>query len=157
MDVIEPLSSKEKEIFLLSLQEINKHIDFFIIRFYHYFLQTKAETFFRDTTFESQNKMFNTILNVLITYIADPTQLKDYLQKLIKIHSNLSINSDHVDYVISSFINSLNEIFNEEADVVIIEIWTKVINEVMIHFKNGLQLEKLEEKRFHSFNRIYLE
>lgn len=139
MVVIESLSTKEKKIILLSLPEINKHIEFFTLRFYHYLLHTKAEVLFRNTNFESQYKMFNTALNVIITHIADPTQLEDYLLRLIQIHANFGVNSDHIDDFIVSFMKALQEIFNEEKDEIVIEIWFKVISDVMLYFRNNLQ------------------
>ena len=46
MQAIEKLSFPEKEVFLASLEKLRKNSEFFVIRFYHYFLQTKAGKLF---------------------------------------------------------------------------------------------------------------
>ena len=113
MEVIERLSTKEKNLFLLSLPIINRNMDFFVIRFYYYFLRTKAGLLFQHTNIEQQFKMFNSSLNVILTHIADPMQLEDHLQELIKTHVEYGVIAEHVDYFIDSFMKALSEIFSD--------------------------------------------
>ena len=81
MEVIDRLSSKEKDLFLLSLPIINRNMDFFVIRFYYYYLRTKAGLLFQHTNIEKQYKIFTTSLKVMLTHIADPTQLEVHLHE----------------------------------------------------------------------------
>ena len=138
MEVIEHLSSKEKDLFLLSLPIINRNMDFFVIRFYYYFLRTKAGLSFQHTNIENQFKMFNTSLNVILSHIADSTQLDDYLQELIKAHVEYGVITEHVDYFIDSFMKALTEIFSDESNYELLEIWRKVITKVLQYFKDNL-------------------
>ena len=113
-------------------------MDFFVIRFYYYFLRTKAGLLFQHTNIENQYKMFNTSLNVILTHIADPTLLEDHLQELIKTHVDYGVITEHVDYFINSFMNSLSEVFSEESDENLLEIWHKIITEIMFYFRQDL-------------------
>ena len=113
-------------------------MDFFVIRFYYYFLRTKAGLLFQHTNIQNQFKMFNSSLNVILTHITDPTLLEDHLNTLIKTHTAYGVIADHIDYFIDSFMNALKEIFTDESDVPIITIWYKVIVEIMSYFKDNL-------------------
>jgi hemoglobin-like flavoprotein len=137
LEVIQ-LSSAERNIFLSSLPVINKKMDFFVIRFYYYFLRTKAGLLFQHTNIEKQYQMFNSSLNVILTHIADPTLLEDHLQELIKSHVEYGVISEHIDYFIDSFMKALTELFDDESDKAILEVWNKVITDIMIYFKNDL-------------------
>ena len=138
MEVIERLSVKEKNLFLLSLPVINRNMDFFVIRFYYYFLRTKAGLLFQHTNIEQQFKMFTTSLNLILTHIADPMQLEDHLLDLIKTHVEYGVIAEHVDYFFDSFIKALSEIFSDESNYELLEIWYKVITQVMQYFKDNL-------------------
>lgn len=113
-------------------------MDFFVIRFYYYFLRTKAGLLFQHTNIEKQYQMFNSSLNVILTHIADPTLLEDHLQELIKSHVEYGVISEHIDYFIDSFMKALTELFDDESDKAILEVWNKVITDIMIYFKNDL-------------------
>ena len=138
MEVIKQLSSDEKNIFLLSLPIISKNMEFFVIRFYYYFLRTNAGLLFQQTNIENQYKMFNTSLNVILTHIADPTQLEDNLQDLIKTHVGYGVIGEHIDFFIDSFMKALSEIFSDYSSKNLLEIWYKVISEIMFYFKDSL-------------------
>ena len=138
MEVIDRLSSKEKDLFLLSLPIINRNMDFFVIRFYYYFLRTKAGLLFQHTNIENQFKMFTTSLNVMLTHIADPTQLEDHLHELITSHVEYGVIEEHVDYFIDSFMKALQEIFSYESTHDLLAIWYKVVTEIMLYFKDNL-------------------
>ena len=138
MEVIKQLSSEENNILLLSLPIISKNMDFFVIRFYYYFLRTNAGLLFQQTNIENQYKMFNTSLNVILTHIADPTQLEDHLQDLIKSHVEYGVIGEHDDFFIDSFMKALSEIFSDYSAKNLLEIWYKVISEIMFYFKENL-------------------
>ena len=138
MEVIERLSIQERTILIKSLPVINGNMDFFVIRFYYHFLRTKAGLLFKHTNIEKQFKMFNTSLNIIITHIADPTQLEDHVHELVKSHAEYGIIPEHVDYFIDSFMKALKEIFPEEEDQEIVEIWHKIISEIMDYFRENL-------------------
>ena len=138
MEVIERLSVKEKNLFLLSLPVINRNMDFFVIRFYYYFLSKKARLLFQDSNIVEQFKMFTTSLNLILTHIADPMQLEDHLLDLIKTHVEYGVIAEHVDYFIDSFMKALTEIFSDESNNKLLEIWYKLITHVMHYFKDYL-------------------
>ena len=113
-------------------------MDFFVIRFYYYFLRTKAGLLFQHTNIEQQFNMFTTSLNLVLTHITNPIQLEDYLQDLIKSHVEYGVIAEHVDYFIDSFMKALTEIFSDESNYELLKIWRKVITKVMQYFKDNL-------------------
>ena len=80
--------------------------------------------------------MINSSLNVILTHIADPTQLED-LHEIIS-HAEYGVIEEHVDYFICSFIKALQEVFSDESTKNLLDIWSKVITEIMTYFKNNL-------------------
>jgi hemoglobin-like flavoprotein len=138
VEVLDQLSQLEKQVFFDSLPIINKNMDFFVIRFYNYFLRSNAGHLFKNTQIENQYKMFNTALNVIISHISDSTLLEDYLALLVDEHAHYGVISDHIDNFVESFINALSEIFNNDSEKSIILIWYKVISEIMHYFKENL-------------------
>lgn len=86
MESIEQLSSMEKNLFLFSLPILNRTLEFFTIRFYDYLLETGSGSLFEDTQFETQHKMFEESLNLILTYVTDPENLDKYIQKLALNH-----------------------------------------------------------------------
>lgn len=138
MELIEQFSSYDKQIFLASLPIISKNIEFFIIRFYHYLMKTETGQLFEHADFSKQYRMFQTSLNVILTHITDTTLLDDYLLNIIKKHRAYGVLVRHTDYFTDSFMNALEEIFTDEEDYQILDVWRKVISEIMTYFKNHL-------------------
>ncbi len=132
------LTEHEKQLLHFSLPIINKNMDFLVIRFYHYFLETPAGVLFENTQMEKQYKMFASSLNTLITHIVSPHLLNDNLDKMILTHENYGVMSEHVDMFIDSFMKALREVFNEEKDKLILQLWKKIVTNIMTYFKDNL-------------------
>ena len=137
MEVLNQLSNDDKNVFFSSLPFLSKNMEFFVLRFYYYFLQTKAGNLFQNTNINVQYKMFNTAVNVLITHIADPTQLEHAIDGLVNNHVKYGVEPDHINYFIDSFMNALGEIFNKDAERTL-NVWYNVISEIMLNFRNKL-------------------
>ena len=75
---------------------------------------------------------------MILTHIADPTQLEDHLHELISSHAEYGVIEKQVDYFIDSFIKALQEGFSDESIKVLLDIWSKVITEIMTYFKYNL-------------------
>ena len=138
MEIFEHLPSTEKNAFLSSLPVISKNLEFFVIRFYFHFLRTKAGLLFQHINIEQQYKMFSSSLNIIITHISDPEQLEGHLYELIETHNDYGVIVEHVDYFIDSFMKALAEIFSNDSDREIIDVWSLAISEIMQYFKNNL-------------------
>lgn len=132
------LSEHEKQLLHFSLPIINKNMDFLVIRFYHYFLETSAGLLFSNTNMEIQYKMFASSLNTIITHIVSPHLLNDNLDKLIVTHANYGVLSEHIDMFIDSFMKALHEVFNENKDRIILDLWKKLVTTIMDFFKENI-------------------
>lgn len=130
-------TNEEKNVLINSLDHLKKNIDFFTIRFYHYFLQTEAGTLFKGDT-EKQYRMFASSLNVIINHIFDSSQLDSYLESMINKHSTYGIRYNHIDLFISSFMNAWMELFGPEYDKTLYNLWKRLISMVMELFRNYL-------------------
>ena len=140
LELLDHLTMDEKKTLYVSLPILNKYMDFFVIRFYNYFLKSEAGSLFKDIDIEKQFRMFHRSLNVLVTHLAEPDKVEVYLDILIRNHKTYGVNQEHVDNFTDSFMKALKEIYTEESDEEIITIWYKVVLELMTYFKNNLEL-----------------
>ena len=139
LEILDQLTMDDKKILYLSLPNLNKNLDFFVIRFYYYFLQTKAGVLFKHTDIKRQYRMFHRSLNTLVTHLAEPKQVQEHLNALIMTHQKYGVLPDYVDDFIDSFMKALKEIYTDESDNEILNIWYKVVRELMIYFKKKLE------------------
>ena len=114
----------------LSMIIIDKNMDFFVIRFFDYFLRTKANKIFQQKDKENQFDLFIESIKIIFSRIANKEEIEKNLEELVKKHKDLGITKEHVNYFKESFLNALNEIFTNNADKKIIEIWHGIISEI---------------------------
>lgn len=135
MQAIKKLSVKDKEVFFTSLETIQKNSDFFVIRFYHYFLHTKAGELFVSTNIDKQYGMFNASLMLIINHISNTSFFETYITELVQNHEKYGNMSDYVDFFSDSFIKALQEVFTEESDREIFPLWETVLSDILSYFK----------------------
>lgn len=111
-------------------------MDFLVVRFYAYLLKTKAGILFKNTNLQRQYKMFSTSLNIIITNIVNPPLVAETLDQIIQSHGKYNITNDFIEDFIDSFENALKEIFVEQTDKLILNLWIKIINSIMMYFKD---------------------
>lgn len=138
MDALQQLSNNEKNLLLVSVPMINKNMEFFTIRFYYHFLQTKAKFLFKNTIIEQQHKMFGSSLYIILTYIADPEYLENYVGKLAMNHGEYGIIGKYIDDFVGAFMKALQETLPEDTNSHLFDIWHRVISVIMIFFKSNL-------------------
>ena len=138
MEILNHLSDQEKIMVQPSLIIIDKNMDFFVIRFFDYFLRTKANKIFQQKDKESQFDLFIESIKIIFSRIANKEEIEKNLEELVKKHKDLGITKEHVNYFKESFLNALNEIFANNADKKIIEIWDGIISEILFNFNRRL-------------------
>lgn len=137
MESIVTLSQEEKNYLDKSIKVINKHIDFFVIRFYHYFLSTDAGNLFQNTQMDKQMNMFATSLIVIFNHVKNPFQLKSYLEELAIRHRNYGVITEHSDYFIDSFMAAIKEVMEgENLGNKTLDLWFKIISDVLGFFQD---------------------
>ena len=129
------LSESERETLIDTYRNIKKHLDFFVVRFYHYFFQTDAKFFFKNTKMEDQFRMFSESLDLLISQVLYPNELFTNLKKLAIIHSRFGIKEEHISYFKDSFLLALKEIFNERENEEILDLWSVLLIDLMDYFR----------------------
>lgn len=132
------LPEQEKATFFSSIPIIRQNLDFFVIKFYSYFLQTKAGTLFHNTNLEKQYKMFHSSLTLIINHLENPDYVSDHLNKLIEVHLTYGVKKEHIDYFVTSFMKALKDIFSEQYDI-FEGTWYEIINEIMRYFAKGIK------------------
>ena len=138
LEILTNFSNTDKEIFYTSLTTITSHLDFFVLRFYYHFLDTKAGQLFQRTRLEHQYKMFYSSIDLIINHIENPHLLEDHLNDLAEKHKQVGVLVEHVDYFIGSFIKALEDIFIGDVNKQIITVWYKIIVKIMSYFEKKL-------------------
>ena len=138
MESVQQLTITEKNLFLFSLPILNKNMEFFTIRFYHYFLETESVKLFADTKFEKQHKMFGEAVNLILTYITDSEHLEKHIQILAMSHVRYGVEKNNINDFTRSFMSALKETLPENTDNKLLTIWLKVIEEIMKMFDSNL-------------------
>ena len=138
MELNKYLTTKEKSIFLNSIPIVKKNIEFFVIRFYYYFLQSKAGLLFQGTNIENQYKILNSSFNFILTQIIDESRLEEQFYKLITTHVEYKVIPEHIDDFIESFKKAFEEIFSDDSEKKYVKVWFKIISEIMLFFKTDL-------------------
>ena len=135
------VTDEDKEVFYSSIPIIRQNLDFFVIKFYSYFLQTKAGILFRNTKLESQYKMFHASLSLIINHLDDPEFVSKHIDSIIESHQKFGIKQDHVPYFIDSFNKALRDIFStsSNANNNYLVRWEKIIVEIMAYFGRGFK------------------
>ena len=135
MQAIEKLSFPEKEVFLASLEKLRKNSEFFVIRFYHYFLQTKAGKLFLSTDIDKQYALFNASLMLIINHITHTSYFETYIFELVQYHKQYGNMADYVDFFRDSFVKALQEVFTDESDREVFPLWETVLDDILVYFK----------------------
>ena len=130
---IQTLTDFEKDKFFESIPIIRQNLDYFVIKFYSYFLQTKAGLLFHETSLDKQYKMFHSSLSLIINHLDNPDYVVEHIDKLNEIHVNYGVEKVHVEYFVSSFMKALKDIFSDKYSTYQ-SIWYKVITEIMDYF-----------------------
>lgn len=138
MESILPLTEEERQQLHLSIELINKNIDFFVIRFYNYFLKTEAGKLFQNTEMDKHYNMFSTALNVIFNHIDNPNYIKGFLDDIIFRHIGYGVLPEYTDYFVNSFLSSLKEVFDDEDFGNTLHIWLKIISDLLAYFQIGL-------------------
>ena len=138
METIIILTENERQLLQFSLPVINKNMDFLVVRFYAYLLNTKAGVLFQNTNIQNQHKMFASSLNIIITNIVNPQLVSETLDQIIKRHENYGVTANYIEDFIDSFQNALNEVFSQETDKLILRLWIKIIDSIMMYFKEQI-------------------
>lgn len=140
MNIFQQLSATEKNLIMFSLPIINLNMEFFSLRFYYHFLQSKAGFLFKNTKIEQQHKMFGVSLSLILTYLTDPNPelLETYLETLVKSHVEFGVVSNHVNDFIEAFMKALSEILPENTDMQLLYTWRKVISDIMSVFRENI-------------------
>lgn len=138
MEIILNLSDNEKKEILNSVEYIKRNLDFFVIRFYHYFLKTDTKYLFQNTEMNMQFNMFQKSINIMITHIGNPYVLYEHLESLITSHSSYGVLEEHVNYFIDSFMSALKEIFNLESQKNLLNLWMRLVHDIMQYFKKNI-------------------
>lgn len=118
---------------------MSENLNFFVLRFYYYFLETDAGKLFDKTKFEKQYKMFYASIELIITHINNPDLIEDYLNDLVNAHKTYGVVVEHVDFFIGSFMKALQEIYIGANKKEIIDIWYKIIIKIMAIFERKLR------------------
>ena len=138
LEIIFQFSDNERLQLQDSIIFLKKNIDFFIIRFYHHLLQTEAGSLFRNSNMENQYKMFNVSLKIILSYIEDPEKIKDYLGSMAQRHAQYGVNTEHTGLFIDSFMNAWKELFDNNYEENLFNLWYKIISEILFYFKDNL-------------------
>ena len=93
---------------------------------------------FKQTDIENQHVLFSNSLDIIFSHIDNPKVLEEYLSKLIEKHKKLGLTGEYTAYFADSFI-AIKEIFPNDSDELIAEIWNKAISEIMSYFKIRLE------------------
>ena len=140
MDTIVKLRDHEKIIFSKSLPILKAKIDFFAMRFYYYYLQSKTGQVYQKTSIQHQYQMFHTSLNMIIQNIDHPAILQEHLASVIHKHAQYKMLITNLDHFIDSFMKSIQDVFPEN-DEELLALWTKIITDIMSYFKDNLDLQ----------------
>ena len=138
MESLIVLTESERQLLQFCLPKINNNIDFLISRFYFYFLKTNAGILFKHTKMGQQEKMFASALNAILTNITNPGLLEDTLEEIIAKHRDYGVLQKHIEYFVDSFMKALKDIFNTENDQYILNLWYKIISNIMGYFKDQI-------------------
>ena len=114
-------------------------MEFFAVRFYYHFLQTKAGFLFKNTKIEQQYKMFGASLNIILTYISDPDLLENHMRILAKSHVEYGVIIDYIEDFIDAFMKALEETLSQKVNKHVLDIWKILISEIMTLFKIYLE------------------
>ena len=119
-----------------SLIILKQNLDYFIIRSYHYFLQTESGLKIQSTSIQDQFKLFHSSISIILTYINKPAELDKYLQ-IIKEEQQRDIifMIEYNDDFVESFIHAINEIFMNDESQQVLSLWKKVIKNILFYFK----------------------
>jgi hemoglobin-like flavoprotein len=131
------LSDEEKQLLLSSLPIFSENLDLFVIKFYTFFLKTKAGELFHATELEKQYKMFHASLGIIITHIQHPEFLEHHIDSIIASHIQYGVKSEYIDYFIDSFMKAIKSIMGEKS-VIYYDLWYQVIVDIMKYFENKL-------------------
>jgi len=82
--------------------------------------------------------MFSVFLNFIITHIVNAALLKDHLVSIRTEHIGYGVHNNHINYFIDSFMNALQEIFNDKKEKEIIALWSKELLDFMASFANSM-------------------
>ena len=132
------LTESEKKELLDSIGHLIGKLDSLVKTFYEMFLKTSSGALFQNTNMERQFMMFNSSISIIISHIENPLMLKDHLDYTIKKHLHYGVKADQVDDFIASFYEALKINFPGDLDKHRVEMWYKLINSVMLYFKNQL-------------------
>ncbi len=133
------LDNTTQKVFYSSLSKIKENLDFFVLRFYYYFLQTEAGALFHDTKFEFQYKMFYGSMELILNHITTPDLIENHLNRLVKKHKDVGVTVEHIDYFIGSFMKALQDVYIGENSEEIIAIWHKIIVKILTCFEKKLR------------------
>ena len=138
------LSESERKDLLESFQTVEKNLDFFVHRFYHYFFQTDAKLLFRDTQMEKQFVMFGESLDLIISQLFNPDELSKTLKKITFTHNKHGVRAEHIPYFIDAFMMALKEVLNEKYQENLLDLWSELLISLMEYFTDDLEKDKLE-------------
>ena len=116
MQTLQKLLPNDKNLFYLSLVQIQDQIENLVSRFYHYFLDTEAAILFKDTDMEKQKKMFYVSLAFLIAHIDNPILLNEHLKLVVTKHKEYGVTSKHIPYFIDSFMSAIKETLGDDNE-----------------------------------------
>ena len=132
------LTHQEKEVLLSTLDIFKGKMDLLVKEFYLNFLKSNAGSLFQNTDFNRQYMMFASSIGVIITHIDHPMMLKEHLNDLVQKHTHYGVLTNHVDDFIEAFHATIKDVFINDFDKQKIELWYKLINSVMLYFKDQL-------------------
>lgn len=132
------ITESEREELANSLDFLQGKLEILVERFYQNFLESKAGILFKNTDMDRQQIMFHQSIGVIITHIQYPEMLELHLNNIIAKHSHYGVLAVHIDDFIDSFYRALKDVFPDEADAHNVELWYKLINSVMLYFKNQI-------------------
>ena len=139
MESILNLSDDEKYHLNETIKIIKKNLDFFVVRFYEYFLKTEAGILFQNIAMEKQQLMFSTSLNIIFDHITYPLDLGRYLEDIAIRHKEYGVLAGHTNFFIDSFLTALKEVLEGQiVDSKYFDIWIRDISDVLVYFQEKI-------------------
>lgn len=132
------LSEREKNALFPTLLTLNTKLDQFSRLFFKNFLETDANVLFKNTDMDNLIKKFESAFKIVLYNLQSPINLQEHLNLVISNHLDYGIMPEHLEYFSDSFLKTLKEILGELANPEIMNIWSKLINQILNYFKNKL-------------------
>ena len=122
------LSNDEKQELIASLQYISPGIDIFIKNFYKSYSTTQTQLFLLRYSEEELINMFSSGLNLLITSLASPIPLDDYIESLNAKQPNFTTLIQNKRLFISSFMRAIIDTFQGNYNERLGQLWYKSVS-----------------------------